>query len=51
VLADKGRVVVACGPDGGEAIDLVSVQLEGKKAVSAGEWVGGRGVKRGDRLA
>jgi methionyl-tRNA formyltransferase len=48
VLADKARVVVACGERG--AIDLVRVQLEGRKAIAAGEWVMGRGVKRGDRL-
>jgi methionyl-tRNA formyltransferase len=48
VLADKARVVVACGER--EAIDLVRVQLEGRKAIAAGEWVMGRGVKRGDRL-
>jgi methionyl-tRNA formyltransferase len=51
VLADKSRVVVACGGERREAIDLVRVQLEGKKPVTAGEWVGGRGVKQGDRLA
>jgi methionyl-tRNA formyltransferase len=50
VLADKTRVVVACGVDRREAIELLRVQLEGKKAVTAGEWVGGRGVKQGDRL-
>ena len=50
VLADKNRVVVACGAGRREAIDLVRVQLEGKKPVTAGEWVGGRGVKQGDRL-
>jgi methionyl-tRNA formyltransferase len=50
VLADKSRVLVACGDSAREAIELVSVQLEGKKPVTAGEWVGGRGVKQGDRL-
>jgi methionyl-tRNA formyltransferase len=50
VLADKSRVIVACGPDGGERIELVRVQMEGRRVVSAGEWVGGRGVKEGDRL-
>lgn len=49
VLADKTRVVVACG-EGRETIDLVRVQLEGKKPVSASEWVSGRGVKTGDRF-
>jgi methionyl-tRNA formyltransferase len=46
-FADKTRVVVACGE---RAIELVRVQLEGKKAVSAGEWFVGRGVAEGDRL-
>jgi methionyl-tRNA formyltransferase len=50
VLADKNRVVVACGGERRETVDLVRVQLEGKKPVTAGEWVGGRGVKQGDRL-
>jgi methionyl-tRNA formyltransferase len=50
VLADKSRVVVACGGERREAIDFVRVQLEGKRPVTAGEWVGGRGVKPGDRL-
>jgi methionyl-tRNA formyltransferase len=50
VLADKARVVVACGAAGGGAIELARVQLEGKKAIRAPEWVAGRGVKPGDRL-
>jgi methionyl-tRNA formyltransferase len=48
VLADKARVVVACGAR--SAIELLRVQLEGRKAIAAGEWVMGRGVKRDDRL-
>jgi methionyl-tRNA formyltransferase len=51
VLADKSRVVVACGPRGEERILITRVQLEGKRAVSAGEWVGGRGVSEGEALA
>ncbi len=47
VLADKTRVVVACGE---RAIELVRVQLEGKKAISASDWFGGRGVAEGDVL-
>jgi methionyl-tRNA formyltransferase len=47
VLADKSRVVVACGE---RAIELVRVQLEGKKAISASDWYGGRGVAEGDVL-
>jgi methionyl-tRNA formyltransferase len=51
VFADKSRVLVACGPAGDERIELVRVQVEGKRAISAGDWVVGRGVKEGDRLA
>jgi methionyl-tRNA formyltransferase len=50
ILADKANVLVACGPDGGEAVGLVRIQLEGKKPIAAGDWVVGRGVKRGDRF-
>jgi methionyl-tRNA formyltransferase len=48
ILADKSRVVVACGEAGEEAIEIARVQLEGKKPVRAAEWVAGRGVKEGD---
>ena len=48
ILADKARVVVACGPSGEEAIEITRVQLEGKKPVRAAEWVAGRGIKEGD---
>ena len=51
VMADKSRVLVACGRDGREAVELVRVQLEGKKPVSASEWVSGRGVREGDELS
>lgn len=47
VLADKTRVIVACGERG---VELTRVQLEGKKAIGAGEWFVGRGVAEGDRL-
>jgi methionyl-tRNA formyltransferase len=47
VLADKSRVVVACEE---RAVELLRVQLEGKKPMSAGDWVAGRGVAEGDRL-
>ena len=50
IVADKSRVLVACGADGRETLDLLRVQLEGKKPVSASEWVSGRGVREGDRL-
>jgi methionyl-tRNA formyltransferase len=47
VFADKSRVVVACGERG---VELTRVQLEGKKAVSAGDWFLGRGIAEGDVL-
>ncbi len=61
VLADKSRVVVACGTARGEGyvgatgaaprcVELVRVQLEGKKPVRGGDWFLGRGVQQGDRL-
>jgi methionyl-tRNA formyltransferase len=48
VLADKHRVVVACGERG---VELSRVQLEGKKPVSGGDWFLGRGIQEGDALA
>jgi methionyl-tRNA formyltransferase len=50
ILADKAHVLVACGPEGREAIALARIQLEGKKPIAAGDWVVGRGVKKGDRF-
>jgi methionyl-tRNA formyltransferase len=47
VFADKTRVVVACGERG---VELCRVQLEGKKAIAAGDWFVGRGIAEGDRL-
>ena len=47
VFADKTRVVVACGERG---VELTRVQLEGKKAIAAGDWFVGRGVAEGDKL-
>jgi methionyl-tRNA formyltransferase len=47
ILADKSRVIVACGEG---AIELVRIQLEGKKPVRGADWVLGRGVREGDRL-
>jgi methionyl-tRNA formyltransferase len=48
VLADKSRVLVACGTGG--TLELVTVQPEGKRAIRAAEWVMGRGVAEGDTL-
>ncbi len=47
VLADKSHVIVACGE---RAIELLRVQLEGKKAITGSEWLAGRGVAEGDVL-
>ena len=47
VFADKSRVVVACGERG---VELARVQLEGKKAIGAGDWFLGRGIAEGDKL-
>jgi methionyl-tRNA formyltransferase len=47
ILADKARVIVACGEG---AVELVRIQLEGKKPVRGADWVLGRGVREGDRL-
>jgi methionyl-tRNA formyltransferase len=48
VLADKSRVLVACG--GGRVVELVSVQAEGRRAMRAAEWSMGRAVAEGDVL-
>jgi methionyl-tRNA formyltransferase len=48
VVADKSRVVVACG--GGTLVELLQVQPEGRRIVTAPDWVAGRGIAEGDRL-
>lgn len=50
-MADKSRVLVACGTEGRETVEILRVQLEGKKPVSASDWVAGRGIREGDRLS
>ncbi len=47
VLADKSRVLVACHEG---TIELVTVQLEGKKAMKASDLVLGRAIAEGDLL-
>ena len=47
VVADKSRVMVACGE---ACVELVTVQPEGKRAITGPEWVMGRGVTEGDVL-
>jgi methionyl-tRNA formyltransferase len=48
VVADKARVIVACGHE--SFLELVTVQPRGRRAVRATEWVMGRGVTEGDIL-
>jgi methionyl-tRNA formyltransferase len=47
LVADKSRVLVACA-DG--AVELVTVQPEGRRVMTATEWAAGRGVAEGDVL-
>ncbi len=47
LVADKSGVLVACA-DG--AIELLTVQPEGRRAMTAREWAGGRAVAEGDVL-
>jgi methionyl-tRNA formyltransferase len=47
LVADKSRVLVACGE---ACIELMIVQPEGRRAMSASDWVAGRGVTEGDIL-
>jgi methionyl-tRNA formyltransferase len=47
IRADKGIVLVATGEG---ALELVTVQLEGKKPMKATDWVLGRGLVEGDVL-
>lgn len=49
VVADKSRVLVACGFR--EVIELVTVQPEGRRAMTAMQWAMGRGVGEGDVLS
>lgn len=48
VLADKSRMLVACGAGG--IVELLTVQPEGKRAMRASEWAIGRGAAEGDVL-
>ena len=47
ILADKTGVIVACKTG---SVELLRVQLEGKKPVRGTEWQSGRGVVEGDIL-
>ncbi len=47
LVADKSRVIVACGEG---SVELVTIQPEGKKQLAATEVVSGRGLVEGDVL-
>ena len=47
VSLDGGKITVACGEG---AIDLLSVLPEGKKRMSAADFINGRRIRVGDRL-
>ena len=48
VRVEGGQLFVHCG--GGTWLDLLEVQLEGKKRVSAGDFLRGRQIQSGDKL-
>ncbi|MCU0692644.1 MAG: methionyl-tRNA formyltransferase, partial [Polyangiaceae bacterium] len=48
VIADASAVVVTCGAGG---IELLQVQLEGRRAMTAGQMAVGRGLLHGDVLS
>lgn len=47
IEASAGRLVIACGRD---SLRLLQVQPQGRRAVSAGEFLNARGIARGERL-
>ena len=47
LLADRGGIVVACGPEGASAIAISEAQAEGKRAMPASDLVNGRVVTAG----
>jgi methionyl-tRNA formyltransferase len=49
IVADKSRVVVACGDR--TLVELTQVQPEGRRVVTATDWVAGRGIAEGDQLS
>ncbi|MGA7525212.1 MAG: methionyl-tRNA formyltransferase [Acidobacteriaceae bacterium] len=48
MLADQGTLFVACGA--GTWLELVEVQMEGKRRMTAGEFLRGHAVESGTRL-
>lgn len=49
LVSDGDKLLVACG--GGSWLELVEVQMAGRRAVSGAEFVRGHGLRAGDRLA
>lgn len=47
IFADKSHVLVQAGRG---TVELIRIQLEGKKPIRATDWLSGRGVKEGDVL-
>ncbi len=50
IVVDGTRLLAACGEHTQTALDLLEVQLEGKRRMSASEFVNGYRPKPGDRL-
>ena len=48
ILLEKDLVRVVCG--GGSALDITHVKQEGRKEISAGEFLRGARVKAGERF-
>ena len=48
IIATKGQLMVACGD--GVALELIEVQLSGKKPVSGGDFTNGMRVQTGDKF-
>lgn len=46
----KNSILVACGENGGERLELISVQPPGKPGTDAQAWANGVHLKDGDRL-
>jgi len=50
VIALSNHLLIACGPDGGEAIELVEVQPANRARMSARDWANGVRLKLGAQL-
>jgi methionyl-tRNA formyltransferase len=48
LLVEKGKLLVGCAE--GTALDLLEIQLEGKRRMSAREFLNGYQPKPGERL-